>query len=240
MLDQAVAFDTSESYAFAGRFVLVDDYDIAGGGIILEKLSEVLEPKNIFTSHGKVTDEERSALLKQRGTVLWLTGLSGSGKSTITIELERELMNRRNLAYRLDGDNIRGGLNSNLGYFIDDRIENIRRVSEVAKLFKDCSIIALVSSISPLRSMREYAKNIIGEDSFVEIYVKTPLTTCIERDPKGLYKKAMDGTIKNFTGISAPYEEPDCPDIILETEKCSVSDAVNTILDYLEEKRIID
>ncbi len=239
-LDHIIAFDTSETYPSAGRFVIVDEYDIAGGGIILNKLEDSLKPENISESLGKVTYDERCALLGQKGMVLWFTGLSGAGKSSISIELERELINRGKLSYRLDGDNLRCGLNSNLGFLIDDRIENVRRVSETAKLFKDCSIITLVSFISPLRNIREMAKNIIGEESFVEVYVRADLQTCIERDTKGLYKKAMDGTIKNFTGISSPYEEPDCPDIILETDNNSINDCVNSILDYLEKRMIID
>jgi adenylyl-sulfate kinase len=143
-------------------------------------------------------------------------------------------MNRGKLAYRLDGDNIRDGLNSDLGFLITDRKENIRRISETAKLFKDSSIITLVSFISPLRSMREMARCIIGEEGFVEIYVKAELKACMDRDTKGLYKKAIDGKINNFTGISSPYEEPDCPDLILDTENNCVGDCVNMVLDYLK------
>lgn len=223
-----------EAYASAGRFVLVDDFNIAGGGIILENLQPQLEEKNLFRSSGKVSYEERCALLGQKGIVLWFTGLSGAGKSTIAIELERELISRGRLTYRLDGDNIRDGLNSDLGFLLDDRTENIRRISEAAKLFKDSGMITLVSFISPLRNMREMAKSIIGEESFIEIYVKAPLATCIKRDTKGLYQKAIEGKIKNFTGISSPYEEPDCPEIILETDNYSVGDCVEAVLDYLE------
>lgn len=234
-LDHKIAFDTSDVHASAGRFVLVDDYNIAGGGVILENLPKPLNSKNLFHSFGKVTYDERCSLMQQKGLVLWFTGLSGAGKSTIAIELERELISRGRLAYRLDGDNIRDGLNSDLGFLIDDRTENIRRVSEVAKLFQDSGMITLVSFISPLRSIREMAKTIIGETLFVEIYVKASLTTCIERDTKGLYQKAMEGKIKNFTGISSPYEEPDCPDIVLETDDHSAQDCVNQILQYLEQ-----
>ncbi len=233
-LDNVIAFDSSEAYASAGRFVLVDAYNIAGGGIILENLEPKSEQNNLFRSSGKVSYEERCDLLGQNGIVLWFTGLSGAGKSTIAIELERELITRGRLAYRLDGDNIRDGLNSDLGFLIDDRSENIRRISEAAKLFKDSGMITLVSFISPLRNMREMAKNIIGEESFIEIYVKASLATCIERDTKGLYQKAMEGKIKNFTGISSPYEEPDCPDIILDTDGYTVGDCVSTVIDYLE------
>jgi len=233
-LDDEIAFDTSEAYAAAGRFVLVDDYNIAGGGIILENLQPKAVQKNLFRSSGKVSYEERCGLLGQKGIVLWFTGLSGAGKSTIAIELERELINRGRLSYRLDGDNIRDGLNSDLGFLIDDRTENIRRISEAAKLFKDSGMITLVSFISPLRNMREMAKNIIGEEGFIEIYVRAPLETCIARDTKGLYQKAIEGKIKNFTGISSPYEEPDCPDIVLDTDAFTVGDCVSAVIDYLE------
>lgn len=237
-LDNVIAFDSSEAYASAGRFVLVDDYNIAGGGIILENLPIKHERNNLFISSGKVSYQDRCELLGQKGIVLWFTGLSGAGKSTIAIELERELINRRRFAYRLDGDNIRDGLNSDLGFLIDDRTENIRRISEAAKLFKDSGMITLVSFISPLRNMREMAKNIIGEECFIEIFVKASLPTCIERDTKGLYQKAIEGKIKNFTGISSPYEEPDCPDLILDTDSYTVEDCVNTVIDYLENNPI--
>ena len=233
-LDNAIAFDASEAYASAGRFVLVDNCNIAAGGIILENLQPQSEQRNLFNTSGKVSYEERCALLGQKGIVLWFTGLSGAGKSTIAIELERELINRSRLAYRLDGDNIRDGLNSDLGFLIDDRTENIRRISEAAKLFKDSGMLTLVSFISPMRNMREMAKNTIGEDSFVEIFVKAKLETCIGRDTKGLYQKAIKGEINNFTGISSPYEEPDCPDIVLDTDESSVDECVNQILNYLE------
>ncbi len=236
-LEQDIAFDTSDAYPTAGRFVLVEDYNIAGGGLILEKLQPP-EPKKLFPSIGKVTYDERCRLMGQRGIVLWLTGLSGAGKSTIAIELERELYKRGKFAYRLDGDNLRDGLNSDLGFSLADRTENIRRVSETAKLFRDSGMLVLVSFISPLRSMREMAKQIIGEENFVEIYVKAQLSTCIERDTKGLYQKAIDGKIKNFTGISSPYEEPDCPDIVLDTDNNSVEECVNLVLEYLEKSSL--
>ncbi len=233
-LDHEIAFDPSGLYASAGRFVIVDDYNIAGGGIILENLQKETESKKRFSSLGKVTYEERCELLGQKGMVFWFTGLSGAGKSTIAIELERELINRGRLSYRLDGDNIRDGLNSDLGFKISDRNENIRRISETAKLLLESGMITLVSFISPLRSMREMAKNIIGEEVFVEIFVKAELKTCIERDTKGLYKKAIDGEINNFTGISSPYEEPDCPDLVLDTDESSVEECVKKVLRYIE------
>lgn len=236
ILDKEISFDMVNLFSKEGRFVLVEDYNIAGGGIILEKL-ESFSPawgKNLYTQKGKVSYEERCKILGQRGMVLWFTGLSGAGKSTIAIELERQLLDRGKLSFRLDGDNIRDGLNSDLGFSIVDRDENIRRVSEAAKLFKESGMITLVSFISPLRSSRERAKNMIGETGFVEVYVKASLETCLARDTKGLYSKALEGKIKNFTGVSSPYEEPDCPDLILDTEKNDVRTCVEQVISYLE------
>lgn len=235
-LDKDIAFDTANEYVAAGRFAIVDEYNISGGGIILEAMAQQEDSlqKNRYSTSGKVSYDERCKILGQKGAVLWFTGLSGAGKSTIAIELERELMDRGRLAYRLDGDNIRVGLNSDLGFSLEDREENIRRVSETARLFKDSGMITLVSLISPMRSMREKAKCIVGSGAFAEIYVKASLETCISRDTKGLYSQALEGKIKNFTGISSRYEEPDCPDLILDTEKNNVSDCVAMIVDYLE------
>jgi bifunctional enzyme CysN/CysC len=231
-LDRRISFDTSGLYPAAGRFVLVDRYDIVGGGILLEMLKR--PDRRLSTPNGKVTYLERCRAMGQSGLVLWFTGLSGAGKSTIAIELERELMNRGIFSYRLDGDNIRDGLNSDLHFSLTDRMENIRRISEVARLFLDSGMIALVSFISPLRSMRERAKSIIGENAFVEVYVRAPMETCIARDVKGLYAKALNGSVKNFTGVSSPYEEPDCPDLVLDTERDDLSQCVHNIIDYLE------
>ncbi|MEA4926792.1 MAG: adenylyl-sulfate kinase [Syntrophomonadaceae bacterium] len=234
-LDQEAAFDTGHAFFNTGRFALVDDYNICGGGIILEvmRVQDGLPPNHLYAPGGKVSYEERCRLLGQKGVVLWFTGLSGAGKSTIAIELERELIDRGRLAYRLDGDNVRDGLNSDLGFTLIDREENIRRIAETAKLFKDSAMITLVSFISPLRSMRERAKGIIGEESFVEIYVQASVAACMARDTKGLYAQAREGKIKNFTGISSRYEEPDCPDLILDTETYTVRECVSLVLDYL-------
>ena len=236
LLEQEIAFDISEELEASARFVLVDDYNIAGGGMILVGLSPKKEERNLFRSNGKVSYEERCKSLGQQGLVLWFTGLSGAGKSTIAIEVERRLVNRGKHVYRLDGDNVRDGLNSDLGFTIQDREENIRRITEVSKLFFDSGMITLVSFITPLRSMREQARNLIGEKGFAEIYVKASLETCIERDTKGLYAKAMEGKIKDFTGVSSRYEEPDCPDLVLDTEHYTVRDCVDMLLDYLEER----
>jgi adenylyl-sulfate kinase len=191
---------------------------------------------NITWHTGKVSPEDRFKLLDQRGCVVWFTGLSASGKSTIAVECEKRLWELKNVCYRLDGDNIRSGLNSDLSFTELDRNENIRRISEVAKLFKDAGLITLVAFISPFRKMRQYAKNIIGQENFLEVYVKCSLEKCMERDPKGLYAKAEKGIIKNFTGISSAYEEPNNPDIICDTENMSISESVNIVIDKIKEK----
>lgn len=236
MLDKEIAFDTVKGFPNTSRFVIVEDYDISGGGVILERLQgfSPTSEKYLSTEKGKVSYEERCKMLGQCGIVLWFTGLSGAGKSTIAIELERQLIDRGKLSFRLDGDNIRDGLNSDLGFSIVERDENIRRISETAKLFKESGMITLVSFISPLRSMREKAKNIIGERDFIEIYVKASFETCLARDAKGLYSKAMEGKIKNFTGVSSRYEEPDCPDLILDTEQNDVKTCVEQVVSYLD------
>jgi len=195
--------------------------------------------KHIIWHEGKVKKEDREKLLGQKGVVIWLTGLSGAGKSTIAHELEWRLLEMGKLAYVLDGDNIRHGLNSDLGFSPEDRKENIRRISEVAKLFADAGIITITAFISPYREDRERARSLLKEGEFIEVYVKCPLEVLIKRDPKGLYKKALAGEIKEFTGISAPYEEPEDPEIILETDKETVEESVEKILNYLKERGVI-
>ena len=189
--------------------------------------------KNIYKSNGKVTYKDRCKVLNQKGLVIWFTGLSGSGKSTIAIELEKKLINMNKKVYRLDGDNIRHGLNSDLGFCKEDRNENIRRIAEVAALFKDAGLITLVSFISPYRKMREFARQKLGKSAFYEIYVKADLKTCLKRDPKGLYKKAKNKEINDFTGISSPYEEPKNPDLILDTTKLSVEQAIERLIEMI-------
>ncbi|OVE67265.1 adenylyl-sulfate kinase [Clostridium diolis] len=191
--------------------------------------------ENLVWQNGKVGYDDRCELIKQRGLVIWFTGLSGSGKSTIAVELEKELIKAGKLAYRLDGDNIRHGLCSDLGFSETDRNENIRRITEVSKLFKDSGIITLVSFISPLESMRKLARDAIGADAFIEVYVKASVETCIQRDPKGMYKKAISGEIKNFTGITALYENPKNPDIIIDTENLNVDESMTVLLDYVKD-----
>lgn len=176
---------------------------------------------------------DKEQLLNQRGVMIWFTGLSGSGKSTLAIAMERELQKRGLLCRILDGDNIRSGINNNLGFSEADRMENIRRIAEIGKLFVDTGIITLAAFISPNNDMREMAANIIGKQDFMEIYISTPLEECERRDVKGLYAKARRGEIKNFTGISAPFEVPAHPDLSLDTSKLSVEESVNKLLELI-------
>lgn len=173
---------------------------------------------------------DKEALLGQRGIMIWFTGLSGSGKSTVAIALERELQKRGLLCRILDGDNIRSGINNNLGFSAEDRVENIRRIAEIGKLFVDTGIITLAAFISPNNDIREMAARIIGKEDFMEIYVSTPLEECERRDVKGLYAKARRGEIRNFTGISAPFEAPEHPALSLDTSVLSVEVSVNQLL----------
>ena len=177
---------------------------------------------------------EREKKLNQRSKVLWLTGLSGSGKSTIAIGLERLLFKKEYFAQVIDGDNIRNGLNNNLGFSQADRTENIRRISEVAKLYLNSGIITICSFISPTIEIRNLAKQIIGAESFIEIFINTPLSVCEARDVKGLYKKARAGEIINFTGIDSPYEHPIYPDLKVDTENMSVQESVDQIFNFIQ------
>ena len=177
-----------------------------------------------------LTRADKEQLLGQRGMMIWFTGLSGLGKSTIAIALERELQRRRLLCRILDGDNIRSGINSNLGFSPEDRVENIRRIAEVGKLFVDTGIITLAAFISPTNELRRMAARIIGEQDFYEVYVSTPLEECERRDVKGLYAKARRGEIRDFTGISAPFEVPEHPALSLDTSKLTVEESVDRIL----------
>ena len=173
-------------------------------------------------------------MLGQRGCALWLTGLSGSGKTTLARQTEKELTGQGFLTQVLDGDNIRAGINNNLGFGEEDRRENIRRIAEVTKLFVQCGVVTMNSFISPSQEMRDMAKEIIGADDFLEVFVDAPLDVCESRDVKGLYKKARAGQIPNFTGISAPYEAPEDPDIHVRTGRRSVEECVRQIIEFVE------
>lgn len=189
---------------------------------------------NITWHDSKVTKQERQKRNAHKSAVLWFTGLSGSGKSTISVALEKALYETHIQTYRLDGDNVRHGLNNNLGFSPEDRTENIRRIGEVGKLMVDAGLITLTAFISPYKEDRDHARDMVGPDEFIEIYTKCSLEKCEIRDPKGLYKKARQGEIKEFTGINAPYESPVDPEIIVDTEKQTVEESVNVILDYLK------
>src|SRR5437764_7497688 len=194
---------------------------------------------NITWHEGSVTRDEREKLLGQKGVTVWMTGLSASGKSTIAVILEQMLLHQKKHAYRLDGDNIRMGLNKNLGFSAEDRAENIRRIGEVARLFTDAGVIAITSFISPYRKDRDAVRASMKPGEFIEVYVNVSLATAEKRDPKGLYKKARAGQLKGFTGIDDPYEAPEKPEIVIETEKTSAEAAAQQILTYLEKQGLL-
>ncbi len=192
--------------------------------------------KNLTWHEGQVSRTDREHMLGQRGCTIWLTGLSGSGKSTLAVAAEQALQQRGRLTYILDGDNIRHGLNSNLGFSPEDRTENIRRIGEVAKLFTDSGVIVFTSFISPYRADRDQVRDIMGEGDFVEVYVSASLEVCEGRDVKGLYQKARNGEIPEFTGISAPYEEPDRPELVVDTGSQTLDQSVAALIEFLEKK----
>jgi len=192
--------------------------------------------ENIVWHEHHVTKTERSELKKQRPCILWFTGLSGSGKSTIANAVEVKLLELQKHTYLLDGDNVRMGLNKGLSFSDEDRIENIRRIGEVAKLFVDSGLIVLTAFISPFVKERGSVRELMQEDEFIEVFVDTPLEVCESRDPKGLYKKARSGNISNFTGISSPYEAPNKAEIHIKTDKLSIEEAVDQIINFLETK----
>lgn len=196
---------------------------------------------NVHWHDGEVTRADRNALLKQKGATLWFTGLSGSGKSTVAVALEKALAERGHLSYRLDGDNVRLGINKNLGFSAEDRAENVRRIGEVAKLFVDAGVIVLSSFVSPYRLDRDRVRELhdASEMDFIEIYVECPLEEAEKRDPKGLYKKARAGEIKNFTGIDDPYEAPEKAELVLKTAELSLEQEVDAVIALLEQRGII-
>ena len=191
---------------------------------------------NITWHEGQIARPEREQLLGQRGVTVWLTGLSGSGKSTVAVAAEKMLVESGRLAYVLDGDNVRHGLNQNLGFSPEDRTENIRRIGEVAKLFTDCGIIVFTSFISPYRSDRDAARAIMEPGDFIEVFVSADVETCEGRDVKGLYAKARKGEIPEFTGISAPYEEPEKPELVLDTARQSIEESVVELVNFLRNR----
>jgi adenylylsulfate kinase len=194
---------------------------------------------NIVWHQGNVTRGDREKINGHKACTVWLTGLSGSGKSTIAVDLEKRLWERGVRAYILDGDNVRHGLNKNLGFSPEDRTENIRRIGEVAKLFTEAGVVALTAFISPYRADRDQVRKIMADGDFVEVHVDCPVEVCEQRDVKGLYKKARAGEIKEFTGISAPYEAPTKPELTINTAGQSVEDSAKQILAYLEKQGVI-
>eukprot|EP00611_Tribonema_gayanum_P024097 TRINITY_DN5228_c0_g1_i1.p1 TRINITY_DN5228_c0_g1~~TRINITY_DN5228_c0_g1_i1.p1 ORF type:complete len:221 (-),score=77.43 TRINITY_DN5228_c0_g1_i1:86-703(-) len=196
---------------------------------------------NVTWHDGEVSRADRGRLLKQKGATIWFTGLSGSGKSTVAVALEKVLHQRGHLSYRLDGDNIRLGINKNLGFTAEDRTENIRRIGEIAKLYVDTGVIVLSSFVSPYRADRDVVRAPHAEAGmdYIEVYVEVPLEEAEKRDPKGLYKKARAGLIKNFTGISDPYEAPVAPELVLHTAELSLEQEVAAVLALLEARGIL-
>ena len=233
-----MALDEAQSIASTGRFVLTDGHNIVAGGLVDmdgypdQRQSVTVRSSNLSRVDHRVTADARVMRNGHKGGVLWFTGLSGAGKSTIAMEVERRLFQKGYLVYVLDGDNVRNGLNANLGFSPEDRAENIRRIGEVAALFADAGMIAITAFISPYRADRQRARS-AAKSSFHEIYVKADVATCEKRDPKGLYKRARRGEIAEFTGISAPYEEPEAAEFVVDTGALSVEDSVRSVVDYV-------
>ncbi|WP_371017765.1 adenylyl-sulfate kinase [Pseudalkalibacillus sp. JSM 102089] len=198
-----------------------------------------MKSSNITWHESQVTKSDRQELNNHKSPILWFTGFSGAGKSTLSVAVEKKLHSKGIRTYILDGDNVRHGLNKNLGFSPEDRKENIRRIGEVSGLFSDAGVMTLTAFISPYREDREMVREIVNKEEFIEIYVKCDLKECENRDPKGLYKKARNGEIKGFTGIDAPYEEPSSPEIIVETDKQTLEDSVSEIIRYLQKKKYI-
>lgn len=199
-----------------------------------------MKSQNIVWHKAQITKHDRHRLNGHKSAILWFTGFSGAGKSSLSVAVEKELHKRGIRTYVLDGDNIRHGLNCNLGFTPEDRTENIRRIGEVSKLFVDAGVMTLTAFISPYRGDREMVRAMVSREEFVEIYVKCSLQECEKRDPKGLYKKARNGEIKGFTGIDAPYEAPEQPELIVETDQESLTESVARVLNYLQEKGYIE
>ncbi len=237
-LSHPVALDPYAENRDMGGFILIDRYTnaTAGAGFVDFSLRRA---GNVHWQALDVDKAARAALKHQKPAVLWFTGLSGSGKSTIANLVERTLAAEGRHTYILDGDNVRHGINRDLGFTDADRVENIRRVGEIAKLMIDAGLIVLVSFISPFRSERRLARELVGAAEFVEIFVDTPLEVCKQRDPKGLYKKALAGGIKNFTGIDSPYETPEHPEIVLRAGEGDASDHARAVVDYLKARGFI-
>ena len=238
-LDRAIAFDAYEANRQTGSFILIDKYTNAtvGAGMVSFGLRRA---SNIEWHDMQIDKQTRAASSGQKPCLLWFTGLSGSGKSTIADRLEQKLFKRGKRTYLLDGDNVRHGLNKDLGFTDEDRVENVRRVAEVGKLMVDAGLIVLASFISPFRSERDMARGLLEDGEFVEIFVDTPLEICESRDPKGLYKKARSGELKNFTGIDSAYEAPEAPELVLKSGETDADQLADDIIVYLERNGYLD
>jgi bifunctional enzyme CysN/CysC len=233
VMSTALAIDPYEANRVTGAFILIDraDNGVAAAGTIAFALRRA---SNVHPQQLSVGKAARSQLKRQKPKILWFTGLSGSGKSTIANLVETQLLRRHVHSSLLDGDNIRHGLNKDLGFTEADRVENIRRIGEVAKLMVDAGLIVLCAFISPFAAERRMVRELVDSDEFIEIFIDTPLAVCVERDPKGLYKKALAGQIKNFTGVDQAYERPENAEIVIGAECQHPEDAAKRILRYLE------
>jgi len=246
-LHRPIAFDPYDRNRATGSFIIVDRVSnvTVGAGMIVDRIVSKSDhqrapvSQNIFRTSSLVSSDDRKSLLGQRGATIWLTGLSASGKSTIAVQLEQQLIAQGRLCYILDGDNVRHGLNRDLGFSMEDRKENIRRIAEVAALMNEAGVIVISSFISPYRLDRQSARDVIGEESFIEAFVQASLEVCEQRDPKGLYVKARSGEIPQFTGISDPYEEPENAEITLQTEELTPDDAARIIIEDLQVRGFI-
>ncbi|MGB1076927.1 MAG: adenylyl-sulfate kinase, partial [Bdellovibrionales bacterium] len=237
-LNKKTAYDRFENHSDLGAFILIDRHtnQTIAMGMIEYAMSRSF---NITEQHLTISRKQRALQKSQKPCTFWMTGLSGSGKSTIANALEQALFEKGFHTIILDGDNVRHGLNKDLGFTEHQRAENIRRIAEVSKLMMDAGLIVIVSFISPFEAEREMAKRIIGEEDFVEVYIDAPLEVAEKRDVKGLYKKARAGKIPNFTGISSPYEPPRTPDLRLRTEKATVEENAQEIISYIKEKGLL-
>ena len=237
VLAEQAAFDTCGTCRTTGALIVVDrvKHGTAGAGMILRSAApHGTHDVSVFWQPTRVTHEQRANQKAQRPCILWFTGLSGAGKSTIANAVEQTLFLRGHHSYLLDGDNIRHGLNKDLDFSDEGRIENVRRIGEVAKLFVDAGLIVVTAFISPFRSDRRLVRDLVGQGEFVEVYLSTPLEVCEQRDPKGLYAKAREGKIRNFTGVTSPYEAPEAAEIVIDSSKFSVPECVDKVIRYLE------
>ncbi len=242
-LNRPLAFDAYNECPQTGAFVVIDRVSnlTVAAGMIVRPVTDALSDKseNVVWHEHRISKSQRAGQKSQRPAVLWFTGLSGAGKSSVANALEQALFQRGHHSYLLDGDNVRHGLNRDLGFSDEDRVENIRRIGEVARLMADAGLVVLSAFISPFRADRDMVRELMEPGEFVEIHVKASLAACESRDPKGLYAKARAGTIKHFTGIDSPYEAPEHPEVVLDTEVLSIEESVDVLLDYLKQRQIL-